>query len=64
MRADNEANANDVVVYIMPQRIQKKMLQDIKNGISRTTLHLREKYGYLSTVFFFPPRVGDHFRIL
>ena len=43
--ADDEVNAKDVVIYIMPQRIQKKMLQDIKNGVNRTRLRVREKYG-------------------
>ena len=45
-QADDEADSDDVVIYIMPQRIQKKMLQDIQNGVNRTALIVCEKYGY------------------
>ncbi|KAK7108910.1 hypothetical protein V1264_013049 [Littorina saxatilis] len=46
MSADDVLGAKDAVVYVMPQRIQKKMLQDIKHGVKRTNLKLREKFGY------------------
>jgi hypothetical protein len=39
-------NQNDeAVVYIMPQRIQKRMLQDLKNGAKRIKLQISEHFG-------------------
>ncbi|KAL8562766.1 hypothetical protein ACOMHN_022641 [Nucella lapillus] len=41
----DDTETNDAIIYIMPQRIQKSMLQDIKNGVKRTNLCVSEKYG-------------------
>lgn len=34
----------DAVVYIMPQRIPKRMLQDIKSAVLRTNIPVAEKF--------------------